>query len=130
MDNFNFYSPTEFVFGKGRENESGKYVRKYGGSRVLVHYGSHSAVASGLIDRIKASLDAEGVYHVELGGVQANPRDTLVYKGIELCKKENIDFINKNPFGCHRRKPTALGQWEEPCEFVTINLGFQCTFVW
>lgn len=93
MDNFNFYSPTEFVFGEGRENESGKYVRKYCGSRVLVHYGSHSAVASGLIDRIKASLDAEGVYHVELGGVQANPRDTLVYKGIELCKKENIDFI-------------------------------------
>lgn len=44
MDNFNFYSPTEFVFGKGRENECGKYVKKYGGTKVLIHYGSGSAV--------------------------------------------------------------------------------------
>ena len=93
MENFNFYSPTEFVFGKGRENESGRYVKKYGGTKVLIHYGGGSAVRSGLLDRVKASLDAEGIGFTELGGVQPNPRDTLVYKGIELCRNEGVDFI-------------------------------------
>ncbi len=93
MENFNFYSPTEFVFGKGRENEAGAYVKKYGGTKVLIHYGGQSAKKSGLLDRVIASLDKEGVPYVELGGVQPNPRDTLVYKGIDLARTENIDFI-------------------------------------
>ena len=93
MENFNFYSPTEFVFGKGRENETGFYVKKYGGTKVLIHYGGQSAKKSGLLDRVKASLDKEAVTYVELGGVQPNPRDTLVYKGIDLVRAENIDFI-------------------------------------
>lgn len=93
MENFNFYSPTEFVFGKGRENETGLYVKKYGGTKVLIHYGGQSAKKSGLLDRVKASLDKEAVPYVELGGVQPNPRDTLVYKGIDLVRAENIDFI-------------------------------------
>jgi len=93
MDNFNFYSPTEFVFGKGREAETGKYVKKYGGRRVLIHYGGGSAVKSGLLDRVKQSLDSEGIFHIELGGVKPNPRDTLVYEGIKLCRENNIDFI-------------------------------------
>ena len=93
MENFNFLSPTEFVFGRGRETESGEYVKKYGGSRVLIHYGGGSAVRSGLLDRVKKSLDENGVYYAELGGVKPNPRDTLVYEGIDLCRKENIDFI-------------------------------------
>ena len=93
MDNFNFYSPTEFVFGVGRENEAGQLVRKFGGSRALVHFGGGSAVKSGLIDRVTKSLESAGVYYVLLGGVKPNPRDTLVYEGIDICKKENIDFI-------------------------------------
>ena len=93
MENFNFYSPTEFVFGKDRENECGKYVKKYGGTKVLVHYGSGSAIRSGLLDRVKKSLEAEGIAYVELGGVQPNPRDTKIYEGIELCRKEGVDFI-------------------------------------
>lgn len=93
MDNFNFYSPTEFVFGEGRENECGFYVKKFGGSKVLIHYGSGSVVRSGLLDRVKASLEKENIPYVLLGGVQPNPRDTLVYEGIDLCKKENVDFI-------------------------------------
>ncbi len=93
MDNFSFYSPTRFVFGKGTENESGAYVKQFGGSKVLVHYGSGSVVRSGLLDRVKKSLEAEGIDYVELGGVQPNPRDTLIYKGIELCRKEKVDFI-------------------------------------
>lgn len=93
MDNFNFYSPTEFVFGKGRENDCGTYVKKFGGTKVLIHYGGQSAQKSGLLDRVKSSLTASGVPFVELGGVQPNPRDTLVYKGIDLCRRENVDFI-------------------------------------
>ncbi len=93
MNNFDFYSPTEFVFGKGRENDCGKYIKKHGGSKVLIHYGGGSAKRSGLLDRIKASLEENGVPFCELGGVKPNPRDTLVYEGIELVKKENIDFI-------------------------------------
>ncbi len=93
MENFNFYSPTEFVFGKGRENEVGELVRKYGGSKVLVHFGGGSAVRSGLLDRVKASLEKSGVSYCELGGVQPNPRDTLVYKGIELARNEGVDML-------------------------------------
>jgi len=93
MDNFNFYSPTEFVFGRDREYECGKYVKKYGGTKVLIHYGGGSAVKSGLLDRVKASLDGENIPYVLLGGVKPNPRDTLIYEGIELCHKENVDFI-------------------------------------
>ena len=93
MDNFNFYSPTEFVFGMNRENECGELVKKYGGTKVLIHYGGGSAVRSRLIDRVKASLDAAGVPHVELGGVKPNPHDSLVYKGIEIVRQNGIDFI-------------------------------------
>ena len=93
MDNFNFYSPTEFVFGKDRENECGELVKKFGGTKVLIHYGGGSAVRSGLIDRVKASLDAAGVPHKELGGVKPNPHDSLVYKGIEIVRENGIDFI-------------------------------------
>ena len=93
MDNFNFCSQTEFVFGKGRESECGKYVKKNGGTKVLIHYGGGSVVRSGLLDRVKESLTAEGISFTELGGVQPNPRDTKVYEGIELCKAEGVDFI-------------------------------------
>ena len=93
MDNFQFYSPTEFVFGKGTENEAGKYVKKHGGTKVLLHFGGGSAVRSGLLDRVKKSLEDNGIAYVELGGVKPNPRDTLVYEGIDLCRKEGVDFI-------------------------------------
>jgi len=93
MDSFNYYSPTEFVFGDGRESEVGALAKKYGAKKVLVHYGSGSAVKSGLIDKVTRSLDEAGLGYTLLGGAQPNPRDTLVYKGIELCKKEGADLI-------------------------------------
>ena len=93
MDNFNFYSPTEFVFGKGSEEKCGELVKKHGGTRILVHYGSGSVVKSGLLNRVTRSLEEAGLAHFELGGVVPNPRDTKGYEGIELCRKENIDFI-------------------------------------
>ena len=93
MENFTFYAPTYFAFGKDAENETGKYVKRFGGSKVLIHYGGGSVVRSGLLDRVKKSLDAEQITYIELGGVKPNPRSGLVYEGIELCRNENVDFI-------------------------------------
>jgi alcohol dehydrogenase YqhD (iron-dependent ADH family) len=93
MKNFHFYSPTYFVFGKNKESETGKMVRKFNGTRVLLHYGSGSVIRSGLLDRVKASLDIENISYIELGGVVPNPRSGLVYQGIELCRNEQVDFI-------------------------------------
>ncbi|SMC77828.1 hypothetical protein SAMN06296952_2723 [Oscillospiraceae bacterium] len=93
MENFTFYSPTKFVFGKGTEKEAGKLIREFGGSKVLIHYGGGSVVRSGLLDRVKASLDEASLSYIELGGVKPNPRSGLVYEGIDLCRREGIDFI-------------------------------------
>ena len=93
MENFSFYSPTCFVFGKDSEEKAGACVKRFGGSKVLIHYGGGSVVRSGLLDRVKKSLDKAGVPYVELGGVKPNPRSGLVYEGIDLCRKEKVDFI-------------------------------------
>ena len=93
MENFTFYSPTKFVFGKDTEKEAGSLVKAFGGSKVLIHYGGGSVVRSGLLDRIKASLDDSGIPYTLLGGVKPNPRSGLVYEGINICRRDNIDFI-------------------------------------
>ncbi len=93
MNNFTFYSPTYFVFGKDEESNVGKYVKRFGGTKVLIHYGGGSVVRSGLLDRVKNSLSKEGISYVELGGVKPNPRSGLVYEGIDICKRENVDFV-------------------------------------
>ena len=93
MRSFHYYSPTEVVFGKNEEANVGTYVKKWGGTKVLLHYGGKSAEKSGLLDRVKASLDKEGIKYVALGGAQPNPLLSLVYKGIELGKEEKVDFI-------------------------------------
>ena len=93
MNNFTFYSPTYFVFGKETEKETGKCVKRFGGSKVLIHYGGGSVVRSGLLDRVKKSLDDEKIAYVELGGVMPNPRSGLVYEGIDICRKEEVDFV-------------------------------------
>ncbi len=93
MRDFNFYAPTEVVFGKQSEEQVARLVRHYGGMRVLVHFGGQSAKRSGLLDKIIALLDADGISHVELGGVVPNPRLSLVKKGVALCRDEKVDFI-------------------------------------
>ena len=93
MENFEFYSPTCFVFGKDTESKAGELVKRFGGNKVLIHYGGGSVVRSGLLDRVKASLDKENIPYVELSGVKPNPRSGLVYEGIDLCRKENVDFV-------------------------------------
>lgn len=93
MLNFNFHRPTDFYFGKGEENNVGEICKKYNGSVVLVHFGGQSAKKSGLLDRVLSSLDKASIKYVLLGGVQPNPLDTLVYEGIDLCRKEKVDLI-------------------------------------
>ena len=87
MQGFEYYTPTKVVFGKDTENRAGELVKEQKGTKVLVHYGTGSVKRSGLLDRVLASLDKEGIPHVELGGAVPNPRLSLVYQGIELCKK-------------------------------------------
>ena len=93
MDNFDFYSPTYFAFGDGQETRAGELVRRFGGSRVLIVTGSGSVHRNGAFDAIAASLDKTGIPYVELSGVQPNPRSSKVYEGIELCRRENLDFL-------------------------------------
>ena len=93
MNNFQFYSPTFFDFGKDAQKNAGSLVKRFGGSKVLIHYGGGSVVRSGLLDQVKESLNKEQIPFVELGGVKPNPRSGLVYEGIDLCKKEGVDFI-------------------------------------
>ena len=93
MHNFQYYTPTKVVFGKDTEKQTGSLVKEQGGKKVLIHYGGGSVIRSGLLDRVKASLAAEHMDFVELGGAVPNPRLGLVYEGIELCKKEGVDFI-------------------------------------
>ena len=92
-NDFTYYAPTKVVFGKGAEAQVGKLVKEQNCKKVLIHYGGGSAKRSGLLDRITDSLEKEGVDYVSLGGVVPNPRLSLVYEGIELCKKEGVDFI-------------------------------------
>ena len=93
MNNFVFYSPTEFVFGKNTEVQVGALARKYGAQKVMIVYGGGSVVRSGLLDRVKQSLQEAGVAYCEMGGVQPNPIDGKVYEGIQLCCREQVDMM-------------------------------------
>ena len=93
MKDFVYYAPTEVVFGKHSEEQVARLVKKYGGHKVLVHYGGKSAAKSGLLDKMFALLKEGGIDFVSLGGVVPNPRLSLVHRGIDLCRKEGVDFI-------------------------------------
>ena len=93
MENFNFYSPTYFAFGKGKESEVGALVKRFGGTKVLLHYGGGSVKRNGVFDSVTKSLNEAQIPYIELGGVKPNPRSGLGYEGIELCRKEKINFI-------------------------------------
>ena len=93
MENFQYYTPTKIIFGRGTEEQTGQLAAEQGCKKVLVHYGGGSVVKSGLLERIYRSLDAAGIPYVSLGGVVPNPRLSLVYEGIRLARKEQVDFI-------------------------------------
>ena len=93
MRDFTYYTPTKVVFGRGTENRVSELVKEFGGRKLLLHYGGGSVIRSGLLDRVKRILEEEGIPYVCLGGVVPNPRLSLVYQGIELCRREGVDFI-------------------------------------
>lgn len=93
MERFNYFAPTQVIFGKNTETQAGELCKQYGAHKALVHFGGQSALKSGLIDRVTASLKAAGLEYVLLGGVVPNPALSKIYEGIELCKKEGVDFI-------------------------------------
>ena len=93
VNNFNYYSPTEVVFGKETQKQVGKLIKKYGGSRVLVIYGSERVVKNGLLGEVTDALKEEGLFYEVLGGVVPNPRLETVYKGIEMGKRDGLDFM-------------------------------------
>ncbi len=93
MNNFIYHTPTKVYFGKDQELNVGQIIKEFGGTRVLIHYGTGSVKRTGLLDRVKTYLSEAGLYYVELGGVQPNPELPLVRRGIKLCQDEKIDFI-------------------------------------
>lgn len=93
MKDFLFYAPTEVQFGKQSEELVAQLVKKYGGTKVLLHYGGQSAKRSGLLDKVCGLLKEAGVEYVELGGVVPNPRLSKVKEGIALCREQGVDFI-------------------------------------
>lgn len=93
MNNFEFYTPTRMIFGRGTHLQVGKIVKEYGFKKVLVHFGGASARKTGLLDAVCSALEAEEIGYVQLGGVQANPTLSMAKKGIELCLAEKVDFV-------------------------------------
>lgn len=93
MENFSYYTPTRYEFGRGAENRCGALARQSGCTRVLLVYGMGSVVRSGLLDRVKASLDEVGITYVDFAGIKPNPTDDRVYEGIEIVRREKIDGL-------------------------------------
>lgn len=93
MHNFTFCTPTKVIFGRDIEGSIGETLRGYGATKALLHYGGGSVKRSGLLDKVKASLEAAGLAYVEMGGVEPNPKLSLIRKGIELCRAEGVDFL-------------------------------------
>ncbi len=93
MFDFKYFTPTKVVFGKNTEEKVAELIQEFGGKKVLIHYGGGSVIRSGLMKRVTDKLDAAGIKYVMLGGAVPNPHLSLVYEGIELCKKGGVDFL-------------------------------------
>lgn len=92
MKNFTFQNGTKLIFGKDTEQVVGQESSQYG-KRLLLHYGGGSIKTSGLYEKVVHSLKEQSIEIFELGGVQPNPRVSLVREGVSICKENNIDFI-------------------------------------
>ena len=93
MQKFVYYAPTEIVFGPGTELRAAELVKKYGGSRVLVIYGGHSAKKSGLIDRVIDNLKENGLEALAMGGVVPNPLVSTAKEMVKAGLEFGADFI-------------------------------------
>lgn len=93
MINYDYSNFARLIFGKDQEKNIAEYVKQYGGSKVLIHFGKNSVKKSGLLDIVEESLKNAGLEFIEFGGVLPNPRIGLSKEGAKLCKEENVDFI-------------------------------------
>lgn len=93
MNNFTYYAPTKYFFGKGAEEKAGEQLSTLKAKRTLVVFGQSSAKKSGLLDRVINSLSKYGIEAICLGGVKPNPMDDLVYEGIKICRLQNVDSL-------------------------------------
>ncbi len=93
MRRFEWDNKTEVIFGCGTAEEAGRQVRRFGGTRAMVVYGGGSVIRSGLLDRVCASLEAEGIAVIRFGGVQPNPRLQKAREGVQLGLAEQVDFL-------------------------------------
>lgn len=93
MFNFKYFTPTKVVFGKDTELQVADLIKEFGGKKVLIHYGGGSVIRTGLLKKVTDILDGAGMTYITLGGAVPNPHLSLVYEGIELCKKEGVDFL-------------------------------------
>ena len=127
MNDFEFESPTHFAFGRGAERRTGALVRAFGGTRALLHFGGGSVKANGVYDKVVASLNEAGVGFVPLGGVRPNPREALVREGIDLVRREKLDFILAVGGGSviDSSKAIAFGALYDG-DFVDYTFGKDC----
>ncbi|MGB8452874.1 MAG: iron-containing alcohol dehydrogenase [Anaerocolumna sp.] len=126
MQNFQYFTPTKVLFGKGTDEQVGRLVKEQNCRKVLVHYGSNSAIKSGLLDRVFSSLKQSEIDYVSLGGVVPNPRLSKVYEGIELCKKEGVDFILAVGGGSAIDSAKAIGYgMADDCDVWDLFVGKQ-----
>lgn len=93
MDNFTLWTPTKYVFGRDTEKATGQLLKDFGAKNVLVVYGGGSVIRSGLLDRVRQSIDEAGINRMEIGGIKPNPTDDRVYEGIDLVRDNGIDFL-------------------------------------
>ncbi|GLC29576.1 iron-containing alcohol dehydrogenase [Clostridium omnivorum] len=93
MINFEFYNPTKVIFGKDTESQVGKEINSRGYKKVLIHFGGTYLYETGVLDRVHKSLEEYNIQYIDLGGVVPNPHMSLVKEGVQLCKKEGVDFI-------------------------------------
>jgi alcohol dehydrogenase YqhD (iron-dependent ADH family) len=123
MINYEFYCPTKILFGKDTELKVGEETVKHS-KNVLIIYGSDRIKKSGLFSTVTASLEKSGVAWKELGGVKSNPRDDLVYQGIQICRENNIDFVLGVGGGSVIDTAKAIGYGVEyDGDFMDLYLG-------
>lgn len=93
MNNFEYCVPTRVIFGRDTQKRAGELIKEYGFRKVMIHYGGGSVKRSGLLDQVTASLREAGIEMVLFGGVQANPTLSKALEGMEICRREGVDFI-------------------------------------
>lgn len=93
MNNFEYCVPTKVIFGRDTQKRAGEIIREYGFRKVMIHYGGGSVKRSGLLDQVTASLEEAGIESILFGGVQPNPTLSKALEGMEICRRENVDFI-------------------------------------